>query len=106
MLTSIQSAGVAPEVNLRITQVRKQAKEIHPGLETKGRCHQKSKTGYQWPHEKDLCPPNFFKKKNNVSDDGNILFLFDISHCSEDKTMIIVVEEINQVLTLNPQIRK
>ena len=30
---------------------------IHPFLETQGRCHQKSKQGYQWPHEKDLCPP-------------------------------------------------
>ena len=23
------------------------------------------KQGYQWPHEKDLCPPNFFFKKKN-----------------------------------------
>ena len=23
-----------------------------------------SKQGYQWPHEMDLCPPNFFFKKN------------------------------------------
>ena len=44
-LTSVQSAGVAPEVNLRITQVRKHAKGIHPGFETQGRRHQKSKTG-------------------------------------------------------------
>ena len=22
------------------------------------------KQGYQWPHEKDLCPPNFFFKKS------------------------------------------
>ena len=41
MLTSIQSAGVAPEVNLKITQVTKQAKGIHPGFETQGRCHHK-----------------------------------------------------------------
>ena len=44
MLTSIQSAGVAPEVNLRITQVRKHASDP-PCFETQGRCHQKSKTG-------------------------------------------------------------
>ena len=43
MLTSIQSAGVTPEVNLRITQARKHAKGIHPGFETHCRCHQKSK---------------------------------------------------------------
>ena len=30
MLTSIQSVGVTPEVNLRITQVRKHAKRDHP----------------------------------------------------------------------------
>ena len=42
-LTSIQSAGVAPEVNLRITQESTQG--IHPGFETQGRRHQKSKTG-------------------------------------------------------------
>ena len=42
---------------------------------TQDRRHQKSKTGrgisgdvqnregYQWPHEKYLCPPNFFFKK-------------------------------------------
>ena len=56
MLTSIQSAGVAPGVNLRITQARKHVKEIHPGFETQGRHHQKSKWGYLWPYERDLCP--------------------------------------------------
>ena len=45
MWTSIQSAGVTPEVNLRITQVRKHTKGINPGLESQGRCHPKSKTG-------------------------------------------------------------
>ena len=33
MLTSTQSSGVGPEVNLRITQARKYTKGIHPGLE-------------------------------------------------------------------------
>ena len=46
MLTSIQSAGVTPEVNLKIAQVRKHVKGIRPGSETQGRCHQKSKTGH------------------------------------------------------------
>ena len=32
MLTSIQSAGVTPEVNLRITQVRKHAKRGPPWI--------------------------------------------------------------------------
>ena len=40
-----KSAGVAPEVNLRITTVEKACKPgIHPGCETPGRCHQKIKT--------------------------------------------------------------
>ena len=44
MITSTQSAGVAPEVNLRITQARKHTKRIHPGSEKQGRQYQKSKT--------------------------------------------------------------
>ena len=44
MLTSVQSAGVTAEVNLKITQARKDAKGIHPGFKTKGRHHPKSKT--------------------------------------------------------------
>ena len=36
MRTSLQSTGAAPEVNLRITQVRKHAKGIYPGFETQG----------------------------------------------------------------------
>ena len=40
MLASVQSAGVTPEVNLRITQARKHAKWIQPGFETQAKCHQ------------------------------------------------------------------
>ena len=57
MLTSIQSGGVAPEVNLRITQARK-----HP-LKPRADVTRSSKQGYQWPHEKDFCPPNILEKK-------------------------------------------
>ena len=46
----LQSAGVTPEVDLRITQARKHARDP-PWLWTQG---------YQWPHKKDLCPPNLF----------------------------------------------
>ena len=60
MLTAIQSACVTPEVNLRITQVRKHAKGIYPGFDTQGRHHQKSKTGVSVAHKKNLCPPKFF----------------------------------------------
>ena len=51
-LTAKRSAGVASEVNLR--------SPLPTGFETQGRRHQKSKTAVQWPHEKDLCPPNLF----------------------------------------------
>ena len=67
MLMSIQSAGVAPEVNLRNSwhagdKAHKQG--IHPGFETQGRHIRSPKQGYQWHHKKDPCPPkNFFKKK-------------------------------------------
>ena len=59
MLTSIQSAGVTPEVNLRnSTQARKRASE-KTTLALKPRADitkTSPKQGYQWPHEKDLCP--------------------------------------------------
>ena len=62
MLTSIQSAGVKPEVNLRIKKWESM-QGIHPGFETQGKCHQKSKTGYHWPHKRDYVLQNFFEKK-------------------------------------------
>ena len=61
----IQSAGVAPEVNLRnplCAGEKARKRGIHPGFETQGRRQQKSKTGYQWSHKRDLCPPKFLKK--------------------------------------------
>ena len=54
VLTSKQSAGVTPEVNLRITQARKLARVIHPSFETQGRRHQKSKTGISVAPRKGL----------------------------------------------------
>ena len=55
MLTSVQPAGVAPEVNLRNSlhtgdKARKQGKP-------RGDVARSPKQGYQWSHEKDLCPP-------------------------------------------------
>ena len=51
--TSIRSAGVTPEVNLRIKQAKKHAKEIHPRFETQADNTRTPKQGYQWPHRKD-----------------------------------------------------
>ena len=74
MLTSIQSVGVAPEVNLRNSlhagdKAHKQG--IHPGFETQGRRHQKSKTGVSVASRKgQMSSKNFlknFKKKNLCS---------------------------------------
>ena len=33
---------------------------------SKGRRHHKSKTWYQWPYKKDLCPTKIFFKKKKV----------------------------------------
>ena len=63
MLTSMQSAGVAPEVNLRnhCAQARKNISEgIHPGFETQARRHQKSETGLSVAPQKGLVS---YKKK-------------------------------------------
>ena len=32
-------------------------------LKPRGDVARSPKQGYQWPHEKDLCPPKFKKKK-------------------------------------------
>ena len=63
MLTSIQSAGVAPEVNLRNPlcageEARKQG--IYPGFETQGRHLQKSQTGVSVATRKGLMSSKFF----------------------------------------------
>ena len=66
MLTSIQSAGVIPEVNLRMTQARKHAKGIlalKPGTD----ITRSPKQGYQWPHEKDWCPTKILKKPQRLA---------------------------------------
>ena len=71
MLTSIKSAGVALEVNLRISQERKHARDPL-WFETKGRDPNQ---GYQSPHEKDLCPSSI---KNTL-----LLFLLVIASFQE-----------------------
>ena len=60
MLTSIQSVFITPEVNLRITKVRKDAKSSTLALKPRADVTRSPKQGYQWTPEKDLCPPNFF----------------------------------------------
>ena len=73
MLTSIQSAGVAPEVNLRNSwhagdKAHKQG--IHPGFETQGRRHQKSKTGVSVAPQKGPVSSKNFKKKKKLEVSG------------------------------------
>ena len=65
-LTSIQSAGVTPEVNLRNSlhagdKARKWG--IHSGFETQGRHHQNSKTGVSVAPWKGLMSSKIFKKR-------------------------------------------
>ena len=57
MLTSIQSAGVAPEVNLRITP-EKARKGSTLALKSRADVTRSPKQGYQWPHKKDVCNAN------------------------------------------------
>ena len=64
---SVQSAGVAQEVILRITQVRKHAKGIHPGFEIQGRRHQKSKTEVSVAPQKGLMSSKNLRKKEKKS---------------------------------------
>ena len=66
MLTFIQLAGVAPEVNLRNSlhagdKARKRG--IHPGFESQGRRHQKSKTGVSVAPRKGLMSSKNLKNK-------------------------------------------
>ena len=45
MLAVTRLAGVTPEMNLRNNLQARKHTSIHPGFETQGRRHQKSKTG-------------------------------------------------------------
>ena len=66
MLTSIQSAGVPQEVNLKnsLHAGNKACKRgIHPGFETQGRRYQKSKTGVSVAPRIGLMSSKIFLKK-------------------------------------------
>ena len=67
MLAFKRLKSVAPEVNLgeHVTHTPPPSviKAAHSGFETQRGHHQKSKTGYQGPHKKDLCSPIIFFKK-------------------------------------------
>ena len=56
MLTSTQSAGVTPEVNVRITKVRKHAKRDPPWLWNKGQTSPEVQNRGISGQKKDLCP--------------------------------------------------
>ena len=58
ILAAKRSAGVASEVNLgeHITHMPPPSAYIHTYIT------RSTKQGYQWPHKKDLYPPNFFLK--------------------------------------------
>ena len=43
---------------------------IHPGFNTQGRCHQKSKTGVWVATQKALSPPKIKKKSWGNTDNG------------------------------------
>ena len=63
MLTAKRSAGVAPEVNLRNqleTGNKACSHGIHPGFETQGRYHEKSKTRLSVAPQTGLTSSKFF----------------------------------------------
>ena len=62
-------AGVAPEVNLRSNmQARKHASNIHPGFETQGKGHQKSKTGVSVaPQKGHVSSKKCLKKRKSIT---------------------------------------
>ena len=67
MLTSIQSAGVTPEVDLRITQVRKHTKRIHPGFETQGgQMSPEVQNSISGPTKRTYVLQKLFKKKRRT----------------------------------------
>ena len=87
MLTSCQSAVVAPQVNLRNSmQVRKYgSKKSTLALKPRTDVTISPKQGYQWPHEKDLCPPIIFKKHFSVvNKDFIILFFLEVRQVFPD----------------------
>ena len=63
MLTSIQSAGVTSEVNLRIAQTRKHARGSTLALKPRADCRQKCKTGVSVAPQKGLMSSKNFLKK-------------------------------------------
>ena len=81
---NIQSAGAASEVNLRITQRRKHAKGTTPSpfceilLDCRKYQRRSPKYEYQWLHEKDLCPPKFFKKKKEHRKEFHLVGSMDV----------------------------
>ena len=84
-------AGIAPEVNLRSgAQARKPASNIHPGFETQGRHHQKSKTGVSvTPQKGHVSSKKIFKKKDVLL---NIDTIYTHMSCQVEIRMVCEVD--------------
>ena len=99
ILTSIQSAGIAPEVNLRITQMRKHTKGIHSGFETEDRCHQKSKTGVSvTPQKGTYVLQNFKKKKKKKNERQTAKQIFAFARSERALNCILIPEALIDML--------
>ena len=86
MLAAKRSAGVAPEVNLgnSVHTGDKAGKQgIHPGFETQGRGHQKSKSGVSVAPQKGT---HVLKKK----EDAFVLLQNDILSCLASVCVLFV----------------
>ena len=112
----IQSAGVTPEVNLRITQARK-----HTGdslaLKPRADITRSPKQGYQWPHEKDLSLPKILLKKGTSQmrywsllrmepiSKGKLIFQINLPICSLGKSLAHHIRWTIIILTLTTEDR-
>ena len=68
MLAAKRSAGVVPEVNLRVSVTRTPPPNVNKAtslaLKHRGYVTRSQTQGYQWPHKKDLYPPCINKTMN------------------------------------------
>ena len=87
MLTSIESTGVTPEVNLRITQVRKYAKTSQTSPEVQNRGLSGPQKGLMSSKKIQIPCQNIWFNQHNLFNLTNLFLTTDI--CFPDSTIVI-----------------